>query len=113
MGQSPVLLNLDLSYDNDEKGMYLNLSYNYTGERISLVNPNNSGLGDVYEAAVGRLNFYYTQRLNGNIKLRVGLENLLDPDFEKYYLVAGGDNITYQSYTRGITGTISLSYTFE
>ena len=113
VGQSPVLLNLDLSYDNDEKGMYLNLSYNYTGERISLVNPNNSGLGDVYEAAVGRLNFYYTQRLNGNIKLRVGLENLLDPDFEKYYLVAGGDNITYQSYTRGITGTISLSYTFE
>ena len=113
VGQSPVLLNFDLSYDNDENGVYLNLSYNYTGERISLVNPNNSGLGDVYEHAVGRLNFYYTQRLNGNMRLKVGLENLLDPDFERYYRVDGGDNIVYQSYTRGITGSISFSYTFE
>ncbi|MEX0330849.1 MAG: TonB-dependent receptor [Puniceicoccaceae bacterium] len=113
VGQSPVLVNFDLSYDNDNWGTYLNLSYNFTGERLSVVNPNNSGLGNVFEKSRGSLNLYYTQRLNGNMKLKIGLENLLDPAYEKFYDVADGDNIVYESYTRGITGSISLSYTFE
>ena len=113
VGQSPLLINLDLAYDNDEWGSYLNLSYNYTDERLSVVNPNNSGLGDVYEAGLGRLSLTYTQRINGSMKMKVGLSNLLDPDFEKFYAVSGGQDLIYESYKRGISCSISFTYTFE
>lgn len=113
VGQSPFLLNLDLSYDNDEWGTYLNLSYNYTGERLAVVNPNTSALGDVFEQPVGRLNLTYTQRLNGYWKMKLSAENLLDPEFEQTYEVAGGRDLVYQRYQRGITFGISFTYTFE
>jgi TonB-dependent receptor len=113
VGQSPLLFNLDLAYDNDDWGTYLNLSYNFTDERLSYVNPNNSGLGDVYEASVGRLWLTYTQRLNGNLKMKLSATNLLDPKFEKFYAVSGGDDIVYESFQRGMAFSISFTYTFE
>lgn len=113
VGQSPFLFNFDLSYDNDQWGTYINLSYNYTDERLSVVNPNNQGLGDVFEKGVGRLGITYTQRLTGNLKLKIGLKNLLDPDFEKYYVIREGGELVYERFSRGITGTVSLTYTFE
>lgn len=113
VGQSPFLVNFDVAYDNDDWGTYLNLSYNYTDERLSVVNPNNSGLGDVYERGVGRLGLTWTQRLNGSLKMKIGADNLLDPEFEKYYEVAGGRDLVYERFQRGITYSISFTYTWE
>jgi TonB-dependent receptor len=113
VGQSPLLFNFDIAYDNDDWGTYVNLSYNYTDERLSVVNPNNSGLGDVFERGVGRLGLTLTQRVSGSGKLKFAVSNLLDPDFEKYYKVEDGDDIIYESFQRGITFSISYTHTFE
>ncbi len=113
VGQSPFIVNLDLAYDNDALGTYLNLSYNYTDERLSVVNPNNSGLGNVFETGVGRLSLSYTQRIGGNWKMKLSATNLLDPDFEKFYAVADGPDLTYERFQTGRTYGISFTYTFE
>jgi outer membrane receptor for ferrienterochelin and colicin len=113
VGQSPFIVNFDLAYDNDALGTYLNLSYNYTDERLSVVNPNNTGLGNVFETGVGRLSLTYTQRLGGNWKMKLIATNLLDPDFEKFYAVTEGNDLIYERYRTGRTYGISFTYTFE
>lgn len=78
-GQSPYVWNLQLGFDDDEKGINVALLYNVFGERIVDVGVN--GAPDILEQPRPSLDFVYSQEF-GNWKLKARLKNLLDPDVE-------------------------------
>ena len=105
--QSPFILNLDFSYDNDRWGTAFTVAYNLTGRRLAIVNPYGD---DVYEHPGDSLDLSLSQRISKHWKVKFSAKNLLDPSFKRTY----GDNgmNIYSSYTKGRQFGISLSCSF-
>lgn len=78
LGQSPYIVNCDLSYDRASSGTAVTLSFNVVGERLHLVNF--GPLPDVFEQPAPLLNLVVSQRLSDRWKLKFSARNLLDPD---------------------------------
>ena len=114
-GQSPFLFNFDISYDNPDWGTAIALSYNYTDERLYLVNPTKiNGLGNVFETSNESLNLIVTQQIGENWSLKFSAENLLEDDRERYYEnLADGEDLIYSFNETGAIFGISVSYTFQ
>lgn len=110
LGQSPYVLNLDVSYDRTDWGTTATLSYNVVGPRLDLVNF--GPLPDVYEQPAGLLNLVISQRLSSRWKLKFSAKNLLDPDKEKTIGTEIGD-LVFSRYSTGRSFSLSLSYLFE
>jgi len=106
-GQSPFLLNLNLNYDNVEKGIYWNVYYNVFGKRLSEVSKD--GTPFVYEQPVHTLNANFSMRLLKNIKFTVSGKNLLNATFKKTHEYKGQEYI-FRSYTKGQTFSVGFSY---
>ena len=109
-GQSPYLVNFDVSYDgvDTNAGLY----FNVFGRRLSRV-----GVPDVYEDPSPQLDFVASRRVFGEFKIKVSAKNILDRgtrevyDFPTSTLAAiGGDEAVYQAYNRGASFSIGLSY---
>lgn len=98
LGQSPYILNVDLSYDRAASGTAATLSFNVVGERLDLVNF--GPLPDVFEQPAPLLNLVVSQRLSARWKLRFSAKNLLDPDHRKTISVPDRTLI----YARGSEG---------
>lgn len=105
--QSPFILNLDFSYDNDRTGTALTLAYNLTGRRLAIVNPFGD---DVYEHPGESLDLSLSQRISKHWKVKFSAKNLLDPVFKRTYGENGKD--IYSSYTKGRQFGVSLSCSF-
>jgi outer membrane receptor protein involved in Fe transport len=106
-GQSPFLLNFNLSYDNIEKGVFWNVYYNVFGKRLSEVSKD--GTPFVYEQPVLTLNANFSIRLMKNIKLKVSGKNLLDAEFKKTHEYNGQEYI-FKNYTKGRTFSVGFGY---
>ncbi|MBD3168888.1 MAG: TonB-dependent receptor plug domain-containing protein [candidate division Zixibacteria bacterium] len=106
-GQSPYLLNLDLTYDNRETKTMASLSYSVFGERLSEVSL--GGTPDIYEQPRPDMNFVFNQNLWGSIDMKFSVKNILDSSVEKLHTFKGADYI-YQSYKRGRTVSLGFSY---
>ncbi|NOY58198.1 MAG: TonB-dependent receptor [Calditrichaeota bacterium] len=106
-GQSPFLLNLNLSYDNLEKGFRANLHYNVFGERLSAVNK--TGEPFVYEQPVNSLNLTLSKMITHNLRFKVSGKNLLDAKSKKTQVYKGQEYI-FQQYTTGRTFSVGLGY---
>lgn len=104
-GQSPFVANIQLGYDNKDKGINASLLYNIFGERIS--EAGTSGSPDVYEQPFRQLDFVYSQKFADRWKISFKAKNLLDDDVE----FLQGDVITRQ-YSKGRTFGLGLSYDF-
>ncbi|MBC8096190.1 MAG: TonB-dependent receptor, partial [Akkermansiaceae bacterium] len=63
--QSPYILNVDLSYDNDRSGTAVTLAFYYAAERLALVDNNY----DIYEQGAPQLDLVISQKLSKNCKL--------------------------------------------
>ena len=110
LGQSPYLVNLEVSYDNLAWGTGVTLAYNVFGDRLSLVT--SGALPDVYERPVHALDLIYTQRLTRDLRLKLSAKNLLDSSREKSLRNAGED-FFYEQYTTGRSFSLGLSYSFN
>lgn len=110
LGQSPYVVNVDLSYARMASGLSATLSYNITGERLSLVNF--GSLPDVYEQPAGTLNFVYAQRLTDRLRLKIAAKNLLDSRREKLIGLTDRD-LVYESYRTGRTFVVACTWMFE
>jgi TonB-dependent receptor len=110
LGQSPYVLNLDLSYDGRRSGAAATISYNITGERLDLVNF--GPLPDVFEEPAPLLNLVVSQRLSERWRLRFSGKNLLDPERRKTIGLEQRD-LVYASSTRGRSYALSLTYLFD
>ena len=105
-GQSPFLLNLNLSYDNFKSGTTAGLFYNLFGQRLEEVSL--GGTPDVFEKARGTLDLTFSQRWQV-YKIKLSAKNLLDESVEKAYRYQGTDYIASQ-YHRGRSFSLSVSY---
>ena len=103
-GQSPVVINLQLGYDNPISGTRLNLLYNVFGRRIGEVGA--LGAPDSYEESFHQLDFVASQRIGtSGVKLGFKVKNLLNP-FERY---TQGD-FEVERNRRGISFGLSVDW---
>ena len=105
-GQSPFLINLDLSYDNFATGTAAGIYYNIFGRRLAEVSL--GGTPDVFEEVRGTLDCTFSQQWQ-EYKIKLSAKNLLDSSFEKAYRYQDIDYISSQYY-KGRSFSISVSY---
>lgn len=105
-GQSPYLFNINLSYDNNDAGLFAGVFYNIFGDRLSIVtmgaNP------DVYERGYGSLDLKISKEFFNLIKLSLSAKNILNPEI-KHTQELKGKEFVYQSYKKGRSLGVSLS----
>lgn len=106
-GQSPFILNLDLTYDNLETKTMANLSFSVFGERMSEVSQ--GGTPDVYEQPHPQLDFIFNKGIFGNVNLKMSLKNIFNPDIQNVHHFKGKDYIK-SGHRNGRTFSIGLSY---
>ena len=106
-GQSPYLLNVQLGYVDYENGTDINLTYNVFGDRLSRVAL--GGTPNVFEAARARVDVVASQKLFGNLSVRVQALNLLNPPVREYHEFKG---VQYDMvrFIQGQTFTFGVSY---
>jgi outer membrane receptor protein involved in Fe transport len=109
-GQSPFLVNLDLSYETaaTTAGVY----FNVFGRRLSRV-----GVPDVFEDPAPQLDFVATQSVFDQFSLKLSVKNILGSrteevyDFpESTYAAIGGRTPVYQSYDLGTSYSLGISF---
>ena len=105
-GQSPFLLNLNLSYDNFATGTAAGIYYNLFGRRLAEVSL--GGTPDVFEERRGTLDCTFSQQWH-EYKIKLSAKNLLDSSFAKAYRYQGNDYIASQYY-KGRSFSIAVSY---
>lgn len=89
--------------------MTVNTSFNTFGDRLYSV-----ALGaspDVYERGYSTLDIVASKSFQNGLKVKVSGTNLLDPDI-KYSQELNGEEFIYQSYRKGISLSLGVSYSF-
>ncbi|MDJ0652692.1 MAG: TonB-dependent receptor [Xanthomonadales bacterium] len=105
-GQSPYVFNLQVGYDNEDRGIKATLLYNVFGERISFVGA--QGNPDIFEEPFNQLDFVYSQDFfDGQMKLGIKARNLLDEEVE----FTQGDEFT-RIYKKGREFSVGLDWRF-
>lgn len=109
-GQSPFVLNLDLSYVNWESGTDANLHFYVFGKRLSEVTQ--QGTPDIYEYPRPDLNLVVSQKLMDSFKIKLSAKNLLNANYEKAQEFRGKKYIV-QDYQLGTVLSLSFSYAID
>ncbi len=108
-GQAPYLVNSFVGYENFDKGIDVNLSYNVQGKSLRVVGI--SRIPDIYSMPFHSLNFKMSKKL-GTKKahsLSLTITNLLSSKQEQYYKSFGTSSIYY---TASMGRTFSVGYSF-
>ncbi len=110
-GQSPVLANIDLTYDNASLGTSIGVLYNVFGDRLSIVA--RGATPDIYEQSRHQLDIVVSQKMFGTVNLKFTAKNILDEDVsfvhQEYDGLQSNESV-YSSYSRGVTYGIGVSY---
>lgn len=106
-GQSPYIINIELSYENTASNTSVNLAYNLLGPRLSEVLI--GAIPDVYEQPRSDLNLNIQQRLWKKITMRFAVRNILNEEVRKSIHFKGKEYITSR-YQTGTTYTLGLQY---
>ena len=104
-GQSPYVLNSQISYIHEEGGPEATLLYNVSGKRISEVGV--LGQPDKYAQPFGQLDFTMAWPLGDHATFKVKGQNLLDSTFK----ITQGDKTT-QIYQKGRKYSVGLDIRF-
>ena len=101
-GQSPFVVNLNLGWANP-KIADVNVLYNVIGARI--VDVGISGLPDIYEKPVHRIDVVASRMMRKDLRLKLAVSNVLN---QKVTLEQG--DITVNSYTPGVAFSLGLDW---
>ena len=110
-GQSPYMLNINLTYDNPEIGTSISAFYNVFGERLDQVSL--GGTPDIFEQPQNIVDLTLSQKVgNTGLTIKGSIKNLLDERFELTHTYKGVDYITHgydlgRSYSLGFTYTLT------
>ena len=107
--QSPFLFNTSLTYNNLDTGLDGILSFNNFGNRLAEASL--SGL-DTYEKSRPQLDFSIRKRFAEKYSVKVGVQNLLNTDFQKV-IDYNDTEFTFESYQRGISFNFGVSYDIQ
>lgn len=102
-GQSPWVANLQLGYENPDRGTTVTLLYNAFGPRIEEVGI--GGLPDTYEETVHRLDLVASQALPRGLRVQLKLNNLGSPMVRR---TLGGQ--TAYALEEAWSGSLGLSW---
>ncbi|RVT78377.1 TonB-dependent receptor [Flavobacterium sufflavum] len=117
-GASKWLVNGDVKYEfnfSENWSNTANLVYSVFGKRIYSVG--SLGLDHIYELPVQQLDFVWTSKISENYSLKLGVNNILNPNRKQ---IIGNDNKvnfiadskTVQEYKKGTGFSISFEYKF-
>lgn len=106
-GQSPYVINLEVGYDNPGTSTTINVLYNVFGERLSEVSL--GGVPDIYEQPRHALDVIASQKIWWGLGLKFSAKNILDAEYKKEHEFKG-NSFTYQSYQKGPSFSLGLSY---
>lgn len=109
-GQSPYMLNVDLTYFDPKAGTTASVLYNVFGRRLSEVAI--GGSPNIYEAASGTLDLVVSQPLLMGFDLKLSARNLLDADYRRVQRFKGQDYVV-QQYDRGRSITLGVTYAVD
>ncbi len=109
-GQSPYILNLDLSYGNYKLGTTASILYNVFGERLAEVNRGDAP--NVFETARGQLDFTFSQRIWNTVTLKASVKNLLDSEYKRTYTLKDREYVQ-QLYKRGRILSAGFSWAID
>jgi TonB-dependent receptor len=114
-GQSPYIINAFLSYDDAEKGVEANLSYNVQGPSLFIVGINTNP--DVYEKPFNSLNFNLSKRFGAQDasiqhKLTLRVQNILDAKRQKVYQSYMAEEQLFEFFAPSRTIAVSYSLSF-
>jgi len=106
-GQSPFLLNVNLSYYSKDAKLGTSLSYNLFGKRIAAIGL--KGLPDIYDQPRGLLNLSITKVIGEHFNLKLMAKNMLNAD---YLSLQTFKENTYmnESHKFGVTYSFSVAY---
>jgi len=110
-GQSPLLLNVGFSYDNNDNGWQGGLVYNVQGKTLEIVG--NGDIPDVYTLPFNNLKFNLSKEFgkDNSSKISLKFENILNDDIESVYQSFGAED---QIYSKRYPGqAISLGYSYQ
>ena len=79
-GQSPYIVNASYNYNDTQKGLQLNLSFNVIGPRIYAVGNNYGGTAypDWYEMPRNVVDFTFSKKVTKNIQVKGGVSDILN-----------------------------------
>ncbi len=106
-GQSPFILNLDLTYSNYNSGTTVSLNFNTFAERLSRISRNFTP--DVYEQPAAQLDFVVSQDIISGFNLKFAVKNLLDSSYKEVHHYRG-DEYIFSEYKRGRSFNVGVSY---
>jgi TonB-dependent receptor len=109
-GQSPYVVNLMLNYDNLQRDLHFNLSFNVFGKRLSKVSL--GGTPNVYEYPRPILDFNSSYKIYDNIKVGFSANNILDSKYTEAISYNGRDDYYVARYSLGRTFSLSIGYEF-
>jgi len=107
-GQSPWVVNCQLTYDSLPRNLQATLAFNMAGKRIADVGID--GLDDAYEQPVPSLDFIYGQgfRVHGqDLRLGLRVKNIIDPE-----VVVERDGVDERVYRNGRSIELSVEMEF-
>lgn len=121
-GQSPVVVNAALFYQNDKAGWSSSLMYNVMGKRILVAAQLNQGdvaSPDIYEMPRHVIDFSLNKKIGKQLELKLGLKDLLAMNFVTQqtfdYLkngVSKSVDLNNKTYNLGRTITVGASWKF-
>lgn len=106
-GQSPYIVNFDISYSNFESGFNSSLNFNTFGDRLSKVSAGASP--DVFERSYSTLDFLMSKSVGKYFEVSVSAKNLLDPEIKRSQMFKGQEFVN-SSYQRGRSFSLGLKY---
>jgi outer membrane receptor protein involved in Fe transport len=105
-GQSPYLLNLDLSYNHTDYNFNAGVFFNVFGDRLSYITEGANP--DVYERALATLDFKLTKGFARRYKFSFSVKNLLNEDVKFSQELPNGNEFIYRSYNKGRTFSFGI-----
>jgi outer membrane receptor protein involved in Fe transport len=106
-GQSPYIINVDLTYDNPETRTSATLAFNTIGRRLYQVS--GSETPDIYEQPASILDFVFKQRIFWGFDFKFKMSNVLGSVYRKVYRFNDEDYIR-EEHQSGKSFSLGLSY---
>jgi len=111
-GQPEYLVNINLVYQNEERGITTGVFYNFRGETYVSGEAAADGFytPHVVEKPLGSLDYTLGLKFMDHWKIAFEVKNILDPLVESVYRRSDGTDLPNSSYRYGRTYGISLGY---
>lgn len=112
-GASDLLVNADVTFLKEwkktETNIMATLAYSTYSDKIYAIGT--QGRGNIVEKSIGSLDFILKSKITKNLGIGLSAKNLLNPDFKMVQENSNND-ITIQSFKKGIDTSLSLNYKF-